>query len=157
MFDRATSQEYALQLVHRLDDSVELMREGTQFEPVTTSAGLDAPPDAEAVRALFAAGALSIEVVRHAAQVAAWRGSVDVDAYEAESSIPSYQVKVSFASSMPTAEARRAVTAALGVEAGDVTKSENRIRFRVSSGAAAELARALRTARGVVAAQVVSS
>ena len=153
-FDRATSHGDALSLVHQLAADVPVEREGTQFEPVTTSAGLEAPPDAEAVRALFAAGAISVEVVRPAAQLASFGVPIDVEAYEADRSTPAYYAKVSFASSTPTPVARRIVTAALGVEAGGVTKSANVVRLRVAAGDANELATALRASEGVVAARV---
>ena len=156
-FDRATPQIDAYQLVYQLDAEVEVYREGTQFEPVTVGASLNGPPDDAAVRALFESGALSVDITRLAAQLVAFGFSDDADAYEAESLVPAYHVEVSFASWTSTAEVRRAVTAALGVEPGGVTKSENVLRLRVAAAAADALATALRAANGVVAAQVIPS
>ena len=91
-FDRATSQADAFHLVHQLDATVRVGPQGVQFEPVTTSAGLHAPPDAESVLAMLAAVALSVDVTRTAAQLAAMGVPIDVDAYEAERSEAAYSV-----------------------------------------------------------------
>jgi len=156
-FDRSTSTAEARDLVRQLDP--EAKSEGV-FEPVRLSARLDAPPSAEAVAGLFEGGAISVEAIRAAAQLAEvaftteeiGRLNPQADVRSVASleaiGLGGYSLRVTYPSTLPSRVAADRFEASVGVPPEGVEVVANDLRV---TAAASDLATRLRTAPGVLA------
>ena len=150
-FDRATRAYEAQDLIQTVAPRVQTFGDG--FSSLYVSAQFDAPPPPQALGALFEDGAVSVEVVRLAAQLAAL-APFDMEELEAHGVGGGYLVRVGYASTTPTDEATAAFASALGVEPAGAEKRANEIRFRVPEPTAPSVADRLRSSSGVVAVRV---
>jgi hypothetical protein len=165
-FDRSTAAYEAQQLVTAVAPQAVTFGDG--FTPLLLSVRLDAPPPPQALSALFESGAISVEVVRTAAQIAAWAGGTDfeevlaawagTDVEEIEAlaigAPTGYLVRVGYASATPTDQAAAAFASALEAEPTTVEKDANELRFRVPESTVPSVAERLQSSAGVVAVRV---
>lgn len=153
-FDRSTESREALRVLHGL--ALDPAPGGVEFGPVQLSAPLPSSPSAETLAAVFASGAVSVEVVRSAAQLAAAGVPERVDEIERKwpASFPRYYVSVSYPSTTPTPDAEDAFESALGTPPQSVTKRANEVRIRLPRSEATAAAARLRSVPTVVAVHV---
>jgi hypothetical protein len=154
-FDRGTAAFDAHRLVNAIVDHPQFPTFGDEFSPLYLSAQLDTPPPSQTLSALFESGAVSVEVVRTAAQIAAWAGT-DVEEIETftKGAPPGYLVRVGYASVTPTDQAAATFASILGVEPTTVKKDANEMRLRVPESTALSVAERLQSSAGVVAVRV---
>lgn len=152
-FDRATSSAEALRLVHGAAPSLDAR---TAFEPVRVGAMLDLAPDPGLTRALFATGALSVEVTRVAAQMAAHGLPLDPDEAEAQG-LGGYTVLATYPSTLATGDAAALFEAATGLEPTTVEVRANELQGRVPSPSAQEVMDRLRSVPSVLAVRAWSA
>ena len=145
-FNRATSLFDAERAVRQIDPSAET--DGT-FEPVRVTRHMDSPLTTDQVEALYENGAISVELVARAAQLAASGVTLEPPAgLERVTEPPVYLLRVTYPSTMPSHVAAAHFEAAAGVPPGGVDVRANELRVRVSSRAVASR---LRTTPGVLA------
>lgn len=151
-FDRATSSAEALRLVHGATPSLDAR---TAFDPVRVGATLDVLPEPELTGALFATGALSVEVTRVAAQMAAHGLPLDPDEAEARG-LGGYTVLATYPSTLATGDATALFEAATGMEPTTVEARADELRDRAPSPSAQEVMDRLRSVPGVLAVRAAS-
>ena len=125
-----------------------------EFTPLYMSTRLDASPPPQTLDALFETGALSVEVVSMAAQLAALSGTVREEIEALATSDPGYIVRAAYPGATPTATAADAFSSAVGAAPTSVEKSPNEVWIRVPESATETGADRLRTVEGVVAVRV---
>jgi hypothetical protein len=125
-----------------------------EFTPLYMSTRLDASPPPQTLDALFETGALSVEVVSMAAQLAALSGTVREEIEALATSDPGYIVRAAYPGATPTATAADAFSSAVGAAPTSVEKRPNEVWIRVPESATETVADRLRTVEGVVAVRV---
>ncbi|MEM1117466.1 MAG: hypothetical protein AAF845_14790 [Bacteroidota bacterium] len=151
-FDRTTTYHEATQTLLGLN--LDPVPGGVRFGPVRVGVGLDVPLSAEGMDALFASGAISVEVVRSAAQFAALAPRLAEAGLEEISLRPRYHVRITYPSDTPSGAAAERATRALGVAPSTIEKRANEVRVQVPRPEAATVASRLGDAPGVVGVRI---
>ena len=153
LFDRSTSEAEAMTAVAGVLPPISRWV-GDGFAPVVVNAQTDAPPSTDEMAALFASGAITVEVTRLAAQLAARGHEEAAEMREERLAGPRYLVRAEFASTMSTEGASGAVAQALGVASASVSKGENMLLVSVPSASLDGVANRVEALAGVVAVRV---